>query len=127
MRAVSLSTLSSHLRRKHKATLQIRKQVDEFIKELLLVWKDYDFRTVLLPRDRSQPQPVLPILDGVQCKDCIYLSQSRKALREHANKQHNKKRVKDEELYKKVRVQSWFTEGKERYWIVDESREGSYV
>lgn len=36
------------------------------------------------------------------------------------NKEHNKKRLKDDQLFTSVRLQSWFTEGKERYWIVDE-------
>jgi hypothetical protein len=36
---------------------------------------------------------------------------------------HEKKRCADKELFKAVRLQSWFWEGKERYWVVDESKQ----
>jgi hypothetical protein len=41
----------------------------------------------------------------------------------HGNKEHGKKRVADEDLFNPVRLQSWFREGKERYWVVNESKE----
>ena len=117
--------MSQHLRRKHQANIQIRKQVDEYVQKLIITcnFKDYNFKTVPLPPDGLAPQPVLPILDGFLCQDCEYRSKNRKAVREHVNKEHNKKRVKDNLIFSNIRLQSWFTEGKERYWIVNESRE----
>jgi len=46
-------------------------------------------------------------------------------MRTHSNKAHGKKRVRDEEMFTAVRLQSWFREGKERYWVVDEGRDAS--
>jgi hypothetical protein len=36
---------------------------------------------------------------------------------------HGKQRVRDEVLFDRVRLQSWFWEGRERYWVVDESKQ----
>lgn len=44
-------------------------------------------------------------------------------MKKHGNKEHGRKRVADEELFIPVRLQSWFWEGKERYWVVDESQQ----
>jgi hypothetical protein len=44
-------------------------------------------------------------------------------MKEHGNKAHGKKRVADEDLFNPVKLQSWFWEGKERYWVVDESKQ----
>ena len=41
----------------------------------------------------------------------------------HGNKEHLIKRIEDEALFEPVRLQSWFWEGKERYWVVDESQQ----
>lgn len=41
----------------------------------------------------------------------------------HRNKEHLLKDVADDELFQPVRVQSWFGEKKERYWVVDESQQ----
>ncbi|KFY25538.1 hypothetical protein V493_04595 [Pseudogymnoascus sp. VKM F-4281 (FW-2241)] len=46
-----------------------------------------------------------------------------KRARKHASKEHLKKRKKDQEIFKRVRLQTWFKDGKERYWEVDESKE----
>ena len=40
----------------------------------------------------------------------------------YKNKAYNKKRVIDKDLFDLVRFQSWFWEGKERYWFVDENK-----
>jgi hypothetical protein len=45
-------------------------------------------------------------------------------MRVHGNVQHYQKRVDGNELFKNVRLQSWFQDGKQRYWIVDESEKG---
>lgn len=50
------------------------------------------------------------------------MTQSRDAMKKHGNKAHGKKRIADEDLFDRVRLQSWFWEGKERYWVVDETK-----
>lgn len=90
--AIPLHAVSSHLYREHHVNLQVRKEAHEYIEGLLQIWEDYDFRCVRLPLPGSAPQPGLPVLAGFQCQDCDYMSTNRKAVREHANKTHKKKR-----------------------------------
>jgi hypothetical protein len=42
----------------------------------------------------------------------------------HGNEEHGFKRVGDDELFRKVRLQSWFQDHRQRYWVVDESERG---
>jgi hypothetical protein len=42
-------------------------------------------------------------------------------MKKHGNKDHEKQRVRDEDLYKIVQLQSWFDDQRARYWIVDEA------
>lgn len=118
--AVAPSAIVRHLRDKHKTDIDVRKQVEEYIREFPFV---YDHDTVVLPSDKSVPQPIIPIVDGVQCQDCPFKSQSRERMKKHGNRAHSKQRVPDEELFHIVRLQSWFSEKKARYWVVDEARE----
>ena len=41
----------------------------------------------------------------------------------HRNKEHSIKRIADDELFKPVRLQSWFQDSKEWYWVVDKSQQ----
>jgi hypothetical protein len=118
--ALKPTAISRHLDIKHKTPIAVRKQVEQYIKEFPFV---YDHASVPLPIDRSAPQPIIPIIDGFVCRDCPFKTQSRDAARKHSNKAHNKKRVADEEMYQLVRLQSWFGEKRERYWVVDENRQ----
>jgi hypothetical protein len=120
-KAVSPAGIVEHLRKIHKREPKIRKEVEEYVQ---LFPVQYDYSSVPLPQDRLAPQPVVPVVDGLQCKECGFKTQSRSKARQHANKDHNQKRIADEELFHHVRMQSWFRDGKERYWIVDEGREG---
>jgi hypothetical protein len=43
----------------------------------------------------------------------------------HGNTEHGLKRVGDNELFCKVRLQSWFQDHRQRYWVVDESKGSS--
>ena len=70
----------------------------------------------------SLPQPVLPIINGFQCRDCAYKTTNQRVIRQHCNKEHDKKRLKDEELFQAVQLQTWFTEKRARYWVVDATR-----
>ena len=51
------------------------------------------------------------------------MSQNRDVIRQHSNKDHNKKRVPDNELFRSVQLQSWFDDRRARYWIVDQSKQ----
>lgn len=120
--AVSPASISRHLRRKHHTTIELRRQVDRYIEAFPF---EYNYSDIKLPADGLAPQPIIQIRDGFQCQHCAiqpFKTQSRKAVKEHGNKEHGKKRVADEDLFHPVRMQSWFWEGKERYWVVDESK-----
>jgi hypothetical protein len=118
--ALKPTAISRHLGQKHKTAIELRRQVDEYVKEFPFT---YDHATVRLPNDGTAPQPIIPVVDGFKCQDCAYKTQSRDAMKKHGNKDHNKKRVADEELYTSVRLQSWFGEKRERYWVVNESKQ----
>jgi hypothetical protein len=83
----------------------LQKQINEYIKKFSFL---YDYIIVILPLDRSAPQPVIAVLEGHLCQACLYKTQSRDAIKKHRNKEHSKKRVADEELYKVVQLQLWF-------------------
>jgi hypothetical protein len=119
-KAVSPAGIVEHLRKKHSTKPEIRKQVQGYIKEFPFT---YDYSTVQLPVDRSAPQPIIPIMDGFQCKECPYKTRDRSNIRKHANQIHNKKRIADDEIFDSVRLQSWFQDSRERYWVVDESKQ----
>ena len=118
--ALQPKALDRHLRDKHKTPKALRKQVEQYIKEFPFT---YDHTSVLLPVDGLAPQPIIPIVDGFVCRDCPEKLVSPKAMREHGNKAHSKKRVPNEEMFQVARLQSWFGEKRERYWVVDESQQ----
>jgi hypothetical protein len=118
--AINPDNINNHLSRTHSVKLEFRKQLIEYLKQ----WQwPYDFRSMPLPLDQSLPQPVLPIINGFQCQGCTYKSTSRGKIRKHYNIEHNKKRLKDEELFRAVQLQTWFTEKRARYWVVDATRQ----
>jgi hypothetical protein len=120
-RAINPTGAVEHLRRFHKTEPKVRKQVQEYIQAFPFA---YDHSTVPLPADGLVPQPIIPVVDGFECKHCPderFKTQSRDAMKKHGNKVHEKKRVADDELFQPVRLQSWFRDGKERYWVVDEN------
>jgi hypothetical protein len=118
--AVSPGAVSDHLRRKHQVPTDLRKQVDRYIEKFPF---PYDYSTIPLPVDGSAPQPIIPINDGFKCEECMFKTRDRSNIRKHANKEHNKKRIADEDLFSSVRLQSWFGQKRERYWVVDESKQ----
>ena len=117
--AVTPSAIVRHLRDQHKTDIKLRKQVEEYIQGFPFV---YDHITVPLPDENSAPQPIIPVMDGLQCKACLFKSQSKKKIKQHGNTAHNKQRVADEDLYEAVRLQSWFDDRRARYWVVDEAK-----
>jgi Orsellinic acid/F9775 biosynthesis cluster protein D len=117
---VAPTAISRHLKDKHKAPIELRKQLDEYVQEFPF---QYDHTSVPLPSNRSAPQPIIPVLDGHLCKGCPYKTQSRDAMKKHGNIAHDKQRVVDNELYEVVQLQSWFDDRRARYWIVDKSKQ----
>jgi hypothetical protein len=118
--ALEPTAISRHLAIKHKTPIELRKQVERYVVAFPF---EYDYRTVLLPRDGSALQPVIPTVGGFACKDCPFKTRDHSNIRKHANKVHNKKRVADEDIFQAVQLQSWFGEKRERYWVVDESQQ----
>ena len=106
--ALRPNTITRHLRDKHQVKREIRQQLDKYLQQ----WQwPYDSRSVPLPLDMSPPQPVLPVINGFQCKDCVYLTSNRWVIRQHCNTKHNKKkRLDDEKLFRAADV-VWGEEG----------------
>jgi hypothetical protein len=119
-KAVQPGAFREHLR-KHQTPLRDRERVQEYINGFS--W-DYDFSTIQLPKEGSRPQPIIPVVDGFQCQTCPFKSSNRKSIKVHGNREHEQQRVGDDELFKKVRLQSWFQDHRQRYWVVDESERG---
>ena len=108
-----------HLGDQHKTPIKLRKQLEEYIKGYPF---QYDYTNVQLPSDGSAPQPIIPILDGYQCKGCQFKTHGRDTARQHCNKEHNQKRMADEDIFELVKLQCWFGAKRGRFWIVDEAK-----
>ncbi|KFY27816.1 hypothetical protein V493_03286 [Pseudogymnoascus sp. VKM F-4281 (FW-2241)] len=98
-KAVSRAGLVEHLRKIHKEKPEIRKQVEEYTKKFPF---DYNYSTIQLPVDGLAPQPIILIVNGLQCQYCQYRTQNRSNIKKHGNKEHGKKRVHDHELFTTV-------------------------
>ena len=81
----------------------------------------YDYASVPLPTNGFAPQPIILVVDGFACRDCAFKTRAHSNIRKHANQAHNKKRVVDKEMFDVVRLQSWFGEKRQWYWVVGES------
>jgi hypothetical protein len=86
-----------HLRDKHHEPIELRKQVERYLEQCQ--FHEYTYATVILPADGLVPQPIIPIVNGYQCKHCTHKSRNRREIREHANKVHDKKKIGDEKLF----------------------------
>jgi hypothetical protein len=104
-----------HLHVQHHASLRDRERVQRFIESLN--W-DYDFSTIQLPEDGSRPQPIIPVIDGFECQNCKFKSSNRKRMKVHGNTEHNQQEASDNEVFREVRMQSWFQDHRQRYWRV---------
>ena len=121
--AISPKGIVVHMQRYHYIEPKLRKELQEYIDQNFSELYYYNSTSIRLPANGSTPQPILPIIDGFQCKLCTnFLSTNRRLLKVHGNKAHNLKRVVDEELFDHVRIQSWFRAKRERYWCYDSSR-----
>jgi hypothetical protein len=133
-KAVQPSAFTRHSHEEHGTTIRARQQLEAFIEKL--GWK-YDSRTVQLPPDGSQAQPTIPVSGGIECRLCVAESRHptfktrkqksmRKIMKAHGNKVHKRNMVPDNELYREIRVQTWFRgNGEARYWRVKEDDDGA--
>ena len=120
-KAIRPKGILDHMRKRgHPTTTASRKQMQAYAQ---IFPHDYDHANVPLPANGLAPQPVLPIIEGFQCRQCTFRSASRKLMKVHGNKEHTAKRVADDMLFQRVQLQTWFREGKEQYWVVDESQQ----
>jgi hypothetical protein len=101
--AVKPTALAQHWKLKHKAPLALRKQLEQYGRACPLT---YNHTTVPLPLDGSLPQPFIPVVAGLACRDCPYKSTSRDSLRQYANQVHGKQRLPDGGLCIVVQLQS---------------------
>jgi hypothetical protein len=118
-KAVQPRAFVEHLRVQHHTGLNERQKVAEYVEGFET---DYDYTSIQLPADGCSPQPELPVMDGFQCRQCPFKSSNSKRMRTHGIQEHNKKRASNEELYCKIRMQSWFQDHRQRYWAVKENR-----
>src|SRR6202043_2662789 len=118
-KAITPTGINQHMRKIYNLEPNLRNKLRKYMNSFT---NSYSPSTIRLPANSSAPQPILPIVDGFQCKHCdAFLTTSRKWMKMHGNKEHKLKRVVDEELFNHVRLQSWFPESRERYWVVNES------
>jgi hypothetical protein len=128
-KAVQPSAFTRHSHEEHGTTIRARRELEAFIKKL--AW-EYDSQTIKRPDDGSNRQPTIPVSDGVECRFCIAecreltfktrkQTSMRKIMKAHGNKVHKRNEVPDDELYRAIRVQTWFRgNGEARYWRVEE-------
>jgi hypothetical protein len=120
---LKLTAISRYLDIKYKTLIVLQKQVDRYIAEFLFA---YNYTSVPVPSKRSAPQPIIPIVDRFVYKDCIFKSVNRSVIQQHANKAHNQKHKADKDIYWVVRLQLWFGEKQEQYWVVDKSKQDEH-
>jgi hypothetical protein len=100
---------------------------------------NYNHSTIELPADGLALQPVIPVVDRFEYRKCCiaqddvpyqertcthaFRSQSCKAIKVHRNKAYSLKHVADDKLFQSVYIQTWFCKGKERYWVIDKSKQ----
>ena len=59
--ALKPTAIPRHLWNKHKTPVELRKQLDEYVREFPV---QYDYTSVQLPSNGSAPQPIIPVLGG---------------------------------------------------------------
>jgi hypothetical protein len=126
-KAVSPAGIVEYLYNFYKTNPKIRKHVQEYIQSFPVA--QYDYSTVLLPTDRLALQPIIPIVDRYKyrhCPDKKFKTQSCDTIKKYRNKAYLLKHVADDKLFQVVRLQSWFRDSKERYWVVDKNKQDKH-
>ncbi|KAM3066212.1 hypothetical protein ACMFMG_012116 [Clarireedia jacksonii] len=102
--AIAPNAIVRHLRDQHHADRETCKQMEEYIAGFPFV---YDHTSIELPQENSAPQPIIPVVDGFQCHECAFKSQNRKIMKVHGNKEHEKKQVADQALFRAPGIGWW--------------------
>jgi hypothetical protein len=79
-KAVSCVGLIEHFRKIHKEKPEVRKQIQHYIQSVPF---DYNYSTIQLLVDGLAPQPVIPIVDGLQCQHCRYYTTNQRVMKDH--------------------------------------------
>jgi hypothetical protein len=114
--AIVPGATDQHFLRMHGPALQLRDEVNQYAQESR--FPVYGHRSVRLPEDGLQPQPLVPVVSGFICRDCGFKNPSQEFIRKRSNKVHDKQGVPLDERFTAARLQSWFGEKRERYWAV---------
>ena len=81
---------------------------------------DYEHSTIRLPDDGLAPQPLLPFVSRFNYRKCnTFRSSSADRMRQHGNTEHGLRWIANfDEIFEEVQIQTWFSNGRQRYWIV---------
>ena len=118
--AVEPSALVGHLKRTHRVAKGLLKVARAYIKGSPL---DYTHSAIELPEDGSDEHVWLVVQEGWECARCgsgvrPFHTINDRRLRDHKNADHGLHGLKLKEMARRVWIQSWFLEGRERYWRV---------
>jgi hypothetical protein len=87
---------------RYKTPITVYKQIDQYIKVFLYI---YNYKTVVLPPDRSALQPVIPIVDRFQYREYIFKIQDYSNIRKYANQVYSRKYKADKNISQAVQLQ----------------------
>jgi hypothetical protein len=66
--AVSPRAIVRHLYLQHKTPIELRKVIERYIQAFS---GSYDYLSVQLLPDGSSPQPIIQVVDGFRCRQCV--------------------------------------------------------
>lgn len=122
--AVQPGALGQHLTRQHGIRRDIRRQMEDYIcrvKDYIgkPEW-EYEHQSMRLPVDGLEPQAWLPVHWGLDCNKCTdrwFRTINEEAWKSHRRTKHGIKGG-SEDVPQRIPMQSWFSNGRQRYWIV---------
>ena len=118
--AVEPGALAGHIKRSHPEAKGSLKVARGYSGRTPLV---YTHSTIELPEDGSDEHVWLAVQEGWECTRCgsgvrPFHTINDRRLRDHKNKYHGLQGEGLKEVARKVWIQSWFLDGRERYWRV---------
>ena len=108
-------SLRRHLQGCHRLLRASRQLLLQHCQSLDLITHPKDLQ---LPPDHSLALQFLPVQKGYSCRQCRFLSCSRKTVRRHVNKAHGLALQACTDSYCLVRLQAWFPAPRALYWVV---------
>jgi Orsellinic acid/F9775 biosynthesis cluster protein D len=116
--AILPTALEYHLRTKIHANRETIRIAKDFATRL----PQYTTETLPLQEDSSIPIENWPIYNGFQCRLCSFRSRSKVRVSKHATKEHDLRKTPESEKLQHVKLQSWFSDNRAKYWLVGERR-----